>query len=148
MIITIISIIVLTGFGWLITKITPIKICPICAGVTLTWLSVFFGMFLGVFSSSDYQLPIAILAGGTVVGLMAKLEKSIQEKYFLLWKTVFVVSGFVAVYSLLMEEWWGVIGSIIIGICSTLLCKRYRIIKENSNSKSLKELEEKMKNCC
>ena len=77
MTIAIISIFVLTLFAWLLNKVLPIKICPICAGVSLTWLWMLLGMGYGFLSVEKYQIVIAILMGGSVVGITNKLE----EKY-------------------------------------------------------------------
>ena len=77
MIIAIISIFVFTSAVWVLNKIIPVKICPICAGVSLTWLWMLFGMGYGFLSVEKYQIVIAILMGGSVVGITNKLE----EKY-------------------------------------------------------------------
>lgn len=148
MIIALLSILVLAGFVWLLNKKLPIQICPICAGVSLTWLCMFLGMFLGKLSIVDYQMPTAILAGGTVVGLMSKLEEFIKGKFILIWKTIFVVSGFMAVYGLVTREWKMLLVGVILDIAVTFIFKTYGIKKENSNPERLKELKEKMKNCC
>ena len=77
MIIPLLSIFVLTIFVWVINKKLPIQICPICAGVSLTWLWMLFGMSSGMLSIEKYQLMTAILMGGSIVGITNKLE----EKY-------------------------------------------------------------------
>ena len=53
------------------------KICPVCAGVLLTWLWMLLGMGYGFLSVEKYQIITAILMGGSVVGITNKLE----EKY-------------------------------------------------------------------
>ncbi|MEK7190231.1 MAG: hypothetical protein AAB661_00500, partial [Patescibacteria group bacterium] len=53
----------------------PFQICPICAGVSLTWLWMLFGMGLGFLSVEKYQMVIAILMGGSVIGIVNKLEE-------------------------------------------------------------------------
>jgi hypothetical protein len=80
MIIAIISILIIVFAVWLINKKLPIKICPICAGVSLTWLWMLLGMGYGMLSIEKYQLVTAILMGGSVVGITNKLE----EKYKIL----------------------------------------------------------------
>ena len=77
MIIAIISIFILTLIVWLINKKLSMKICPVCAGVLLTWLWMLLGMSYGFLSVEKYQIIIAILMGGSVVGITNKLE----EKY-------------------------------------------------------------------
>lgn len=148
MIIAILSILVLTGFVYVLNKKLLTQICPICAGVTLTWLWMFFGMFFGKLSAIDYQVPTAILAGGTVVGLMSKLEEFIKVKFVLVWKTIFVASGFMAVYSLVAREWSILALGIIINVAITFIFKTYENETKNSDPKKLEELKKKMKGCC
>lgn len=80
MITAILSILVFTCIAWVLNKILPIKICPICAGVSLTWLWMLLGMGYGLLSIEKYQFVTAILMGGSVVGITNKL----QEKYKIL----------------------------------------------------------------
>ncbi len=148
MIDAILSILILTSAIWVLNKILSIKICSICAGVTLTWLGMFFGMFFGKLSVALYQVPTAILAGGTVVGLMSKLEEFIKEKFILIWKTIFVVSGFTAVYSLIAQEWKILALCVIIDMVATFLFKTDKLGQENKESEQVKKLKEKMENCC
>ncbi|KKQ34233.1 MAG: hypothetical protein US50_C0056G0001 [Candidatus Nomurabacteria bacterium GW2011_GWB1_37_5] len=145
MTITIISIAVLTLLVWSFRRITELKICPICAGVALTWLWLLAGMLAGKLSVISYQLPIAILMGGTVVGAMSKLEQFIRPNLVLVWKTFFVLFGFYAVWSLLSSNWLMFSVVIILGTTSTLtLIKR----EKKLGSEQVKELKEKMSNCC
>ena len=145
MIIAILSILIITLAVWLVNKKLPIQVCPVCAGVFLTWLWMFIGMFLGKLSIANYQLPISVLMGGTVVGLMSKLEQFINPKFVLIWKVVFVVSGFTAVYSLITNQWGIFAIGVIVDIVATFIFKTYGAEKENLN---LKKLKEKIKNCC
>ncbi|OGI57484.1 hypothetical protein A3B85_00600 [Candidatus Nomurabacteria bacterium RIFCSPHIGHO2_02_FULL_37_13] len=148
MIIALLSVLILTGIVWILNKKLPVKICSICAGVSLTWFWMFLGMLLGKLLVADYQVPTAILAGGTMVGLMSKLEESIKVKFVLIWKTIFVLSGFAAVYGLITNQWTILIIGIIVDIIATTVFKTHKTEKENSDFKRLKELKEKMKNCC
>ena len=77
MIIAISSIVVITITAWALNKILPVKICPICAGVSLTWLWMLFGMGYGLLLVDKYQLITAVLMGGSVIGITNKLS----EKY-------------------------------------------------------------------
>jgi hypothetical protein len=145
MIIAISSILFLTLTIWLANKKLPVQVCPICAGTTLTWLWIFAGLSTGKLSTADFQMPLAILAGGTVVGAMSKLEAKIKTESMLVWKTLFVMSGFGAVYGLVSGKWALIIGGVILNAVITLVFKK-PISKANNGS--TKELEEKMKGCC
>ena len=75
MIIAILSILILTLSVWVISKKLPIQICSICAGVTLTWLWMLAGIWLGFISASRYEFPVAILMGATIGGIVTELKK-------------------------------------------------------------------------
>ena len=123
MIITIISILLITPVIWLVSKKLKFKICPICAGVSLTWFWLLVGIKLNLLSSADYQLPTAILMGGTVVGLMFKLEQFIKIKFVLIWKTLFVALGFMVVHSLMFANWMIFLVSAILVVLLTFILK-------------------------
>lgn len=75
MIIAILSILILTLLVWALNKILPIKICPICVGVSLTWMWMLFGMWLGLLDVSRYELLVAILMGASIGGIVTELKK-------------------------------------------------------------------------
>jgi len=79
MINAILSILVITFLVWLVNKPSPFKICPICVGVSLTWLWLLFGMSLGFLSVSRYELPTAILMGASIGGMVTELKKIFQK---------------------------------------------------------------------
>lgn len=143
--ITLLSIASITLIVWLVKKLLKFEICPICAGVMLTWLWMLVGMKLNLLSSGTYLLLTGILMGGTIVGLMSKLEKHIKPRFILWWKTIFVLSGFTAVYSILNDNWMLFVIAVVIPVICTLVCT---IKKGHQISAQEKELEDKMKNCC
>ena len=148
MITAIISILIITSIVWLVKNKLKFEICPICIGVTLTWLWILIAMNLGKLSIIDYQLPTAFLMGGTVVGLMSKLEQFIKIKFILFWKTLFVALGFMAAYNLLFGSWMIFVIGIVLAVTITLVLKTHITLEENQKTKQAKELEEKMKKCC
>ncbi len=75
MIIVISSILFLTLIVRVINKKLPIQICAICAGVTLTWLWMLLGMWLGLLSVSRYEFLTAILMGASIGGIVTELKK-------------------------------------------------------------------------
>jgi uncharacterized membrane protein YqgA involved in biofilm formation len=79
MIIAISSILVLTLLVWLADKKLPVKICSICAGVTLTWAWMLSGIWLGLLSVSRYELITAILMGASIGGIVTELKKWLQK---------------------------------------------------------------------
>ena len=81
MLYAILSILFLTLTVWIINKKLSVPICPICAGVALTWLSMIFGMWFGLLRVSDYEFITAILMGASIGGIVTELKK-----VFLKWK--------------------------------------------------------------
>lgn len=75
MTIAILSILILTFLVWILNKILPIKICPPCAGVTLTWLWMLWGIWFGFLSVSRYEFVVAILMGASIGGIVTELKK-------------------------------------------------------------------------
>ena len=75
MTIAIVSILILTLLVWLSNKILPIKVCSICAGVTLTWAWMLSGMWFGFLSAPRYEFIIAILMGASIGGIVTELKK-------------------------------------------------------------------------
>jgi len=75
MTVAILSILILTIMVWLLDKKLPVKVCSICAGVTLTWAWMLVGMWLGFLSVSRYEFVVAILMGASIGGIVTELKK-------------------------------------------------------------------------
>ena len=71
----ILSILVLTILVWAVNKKLPFQICPICAGVSLTWMWMLLGIWLGRLSVPDYELLTAVLMGASIGGMVTELKK-------------------------------------------------------------------------
>ncbi len=59
-------------------RITGIKFCVICAGVSLTWIGLLVLRFLDVTVDS---VVLAMLMGESVVGIYYLLEKKVNERF-------------------------------------------------------------------
>ena len=146
---TTISILAITGLLWLLNRILPFKICPICAGVSGTWLWMLAANFLGY--QIDLVIP-AMLMGGSVVGIAYQLEKKLPARSAswqtsLLWKTLFIPTGFIAAYGIL-AQWWimFLVALVFLFLASFLFL--FSGNKPSSQKEAVKELEKKMKDCC
>lgn len=143
-----ISILTITCLLWLLNRILPFKICPICAGVAVTWLWILTGIYFSLLDAEGWKLIAAIAMGGSVVGVAYQIEKRLPpNRSLLLWKTFFITAGFAAVYSLISFWWAGLI------VAATLLA--VFILKflaepqgRAAKNKRVEELENKMKDCC
>src|SRR3990167_6999972 len=63
---TVISILAISVFVSLVNRILSFAVCPICAGVFLTWVGLVSAHFMGY--SIDLVVP-GLLMGGSVVGI-------------------------------------------------------------------------------
>lgn len=142
------SIFLLTIAVWVFGKFSPIKVCPICAGVSLTWLWLLVGLFLGQLPTADYQLPAALLIGGTVVGLAFKLESLVNPRWLMIWKTGFIALGFAGAYSLIRNQWFYFFLFLIGAFVTSLIFKNYVSENQANKNENPKQLKEKLKHCC
>jgi len=151
-----VSIFLIAGLVVFFSRFLPFKICPVCAGSFGTWLWMLIVRSLGY---SVDPIILAILMGGSIVGIAYQIEKlpgfsrsSAAKLRF--WKMLFVPLGFIAVYSAVLSWWIMFVAMIILLVALTLVFAR-----ENHSASSSKEpvsesrqitegLEEKMKNCC
>lgn len=146
LLIAISSILLLTGLTQLINQaLAPRRVCPICAGVSATWIWIVTGIYLGWLSAVSWILLAAIAMGGSVVGIAYQVEKRVSRK--LLWKVLFIPLGFALVYSLL-EGMWNVF-FLSLGLIAFLLISFLGLPKasERDNDK-VKKLEKELEDCC
>lgn len=133
----------------------PVRICAICGAVSLTWLSLLIGLFLGW---HDNVLWLAVMMGGSVVGFAYKLEKHFKRKKlsnFWLIRILIIVLGFLSVYLLLIQNWnlFGLV--LVLGIVLTLLSLPFikhrpfaKMQDEKILKKKLDNLVQQLENCC
>ncbi len=160
--ITIISILGITGFFWLANKILLVQICPICAGVSGTWLWILVGLYIGILDVGSpsalssgpmgWQLVAGVLMGGSVAGIAYQLEKRMHEESAgwrtpLFWKTLFIPAGFAFAYGVLMQ-----LPGILFASSAFLLLISFIFLfpqrKAVGRSRTVEELEKKMEDCC
>ena len=142
--ITIISVIVVAGVVWLANKILPFTICPICAGVFLTWVWLIGAHIAGY--QIDLIIP-ALLMGGSVVGVVYQLEKKFRDLpvgRVLLWKILFIPTGFVVAYGILER----LPAVFLLAVIFLFLASLLLIRKTNTHNKAIDGLEKKMEECC
>ena len=147
--VAVISILVITGFTWLLNRFFPRRICAICAGVSATWLWIIGLRILGY--NIDMLVP-AVLMGGSVVGLAYQLETKLPpHRSPLLWKSLFIPAGFLAVFYLLLFQWLGFVLVLVIltAIISLFFFvgNYYRSNKTSTDSR-VSKLEREMDKCC
>lgn len=145
MTIVIVSILVITVVIRLADRVLGWKICPICAGVSLTWIGMLIAREFGY--SIDPSI-LAMLIGGSVVGIAYQMEKKLPaNRSPLLWKSLFITSGFVISYGLVYAGWAVVIGALVWTLLLTYAFFR-RFRSSAASSKKVEELKKKMEQCC
>ena len=144
MTIAIVSILAITLMTWLANKVLPFTVCPICAGVFLTWTGLVSAHLLGY--QVDLVIP-ALLMGGSVVGIAYQLEKrafgrSSDARMF--FKMLFMPAGFIAMYAVLEGLWFVFAGALaVLAVVSfVLLSKRAR------HAEAPLRLEKELEKCC
>lgn len=152
--ITIISILVITSLVWLLNKISPFKVCPICVGVSLTWLWMLVGILFGWLSVISYQLLVAVLMGSSVAGIAYQGEKKFgwdEEKAFYL-KALFIVVGITFVYLVLNNLNFStlILLLLVLGIVFYFyFIKKHNIQSKTKASEKIKALKKKIiEECC
>jgi len=79
--ITILSIYTFIGLAYLARQKFSVDICPICIGVSLTWIWMLLGIIFE-FISSSFALPMVILMAFSVLGIVNKLK----NKQYKVWQ--------------------------------------------------------------
>jgi len=153
--ITTISILAITGIVWLINRASILRlrsgqvlyICPICAGVSTTWLWILIGLLSGWLINGSWLVIAVMGMGGSVVGIAYQVAKRLPaNRSPLLWQTLFIPIGFIAIYELIHFQW---IIFIIALIAMAILAWRFLKPKKSAkHNATIDKLTKKMDDCC
>ncbi len=154
-IVMVVSILVLTAVmvGINATRILPWGICAICAGVSGTWAWMLLGMLTGKLPITSYQLPAAILMGGSVVGIAYQLEDRVRQSRFVFaWKVGFMTVGFALVAAVIGRA-WGIAGALLVTelgiVWWFLLSPAIPAVRPTQPRETrIAEIEKQMEKCC
>ena len=138
----VISIIVLTLLVWGFNRFKLFApVCPICAGVSLTWI----WMFIAYLVNYNIDLTVvAILIGGSAVGVADLLTKRFQSKASL-FKSVFILVGLSGAYFLVSQNWILFIVAILALFFTYYL---FKSLDKPSDIKRVDDIKKGLKNCC
>lgn len=142
-----ISILLISGIVLAIKKISPsFQACPICAGVSGTWLGMLIASYLGY--PMDLVI-IGLLMGGSVVGIAHQLERKIRVNKVLAWKILFIPAGFTVAYNLIYFSWPPLILLSAIILLLLFIFLEWPMSKQNGGRGGKVEyIEKEMENCC
>ncbi len=141
-----ISILAIAGIAALFRARTTLALCPICVGTAATWVWMLMAYYLGY--SVDPR-AIALLLGGSVVGIAYRLEKNLgPKKSPAIWKITFIPMGFAFGYALLGKNilWSLVLGAIALGVGVWFV--QPGAPRHGREKQSVQTLEKKMEDCC
>ena len=151
MITAILLVLVITLIAVALNKLLPFKICPICAGISGSWLILTAGILLARWSGG-YMLPIAMLMGGTVVGIAFQGEAKFNwaKKGIYMWKAPVIILGMPVAYWLFqnMSLTTLAVEILILSVLIYFFFIRSSHAGKNIDGHHVVELEDKMKNCC
>lgn len=161
-VITTTSILVITCIIWLLNKVLPFRVCPICAGVSGTWIWVLAGIYANLLPAADYRLPAAMMIGGSVVGIAYQVKKFLPApigwRTPLLWKALFISGGFVSAHFLLSFRWleFLIMTSVLLLLMPLFLrspqkhggSSGNKVGLDENKEKRVEMLEAEMEECC
>lgn len=145
---TVASILAIAAVMWAVRRLLGIPVCPICLGVGGTWLWMLVARELGY--AADTTM-LAMLLGASVAGIAYLVEKRLPPgRSALWWKTLFIPSGLVAAYALVVQLWPIVAGASVVLVLLTalFLVAPAAASAPGEVSGNVEELTRKMKNCC
>jgi hypothetical protein len=139
------SMLALTALAWLAGKHSRLRVCPICVGVSGTWLWLLAARLNG------FEVDTALLAmflGASVVGGAHSIEKRLpQQRSTLLWKSAVLPTGFAGAYGLVQELW--ILAAAAAAALALLTAFFLRPWHEAAGDPEMvTRLEERMKKCC
>lgn len=134
----------MTALGWFVRRVSRTPLCPVCLGVSGTWL------WLLVARQAGFALEPAVLAlllGASVVGAVQWVEARLPApRSPLLWKALALPAGLVAAHGLVAEHWGeAALGAAALALLVALFLRTPRTAIDPA---VVAELEERMKKCC
>ncbi len=122
------------------------KICPICALVALTWVTMLAFKWQGYEVNNEL---LAMLMGGSVVGISSVLGTHLNttsRKSSMLWKLVAIPVGFVVMYALLQFAWSYFAGALVAYVVAWAFFKSTSTA--SSHPEYLEDITKELDNCC
>ena len=131
----IISIFIVTIIFWGLHKGRIVTVCPICAGVLITWIGGIASLYYG--ASLGNPMIVAILMGAS----MGALADKYGARFGLLWKSAVVLIGLPAIYMLVQKSFWAGLG-----LVATIAV--YTAYLHNTNKPKIERKKDLFKECC
>ena len=146
-----ISIVAFTGLIRAVRDKTPIRLCGVCAGTSLTWLGITALILQGALQYQDYGSVLPLLMGGSVVGIAYQGEFRFEWafRHPFAWKFFVIVLGFTSSYYAVTHLSWGIFAAEVFVLFLMAYLFFIRKPPKNDQSRTYESyLETKLKNCC
>jgi len=139
------SMLALTALGWLARRATRVPLCPVCIGVSGTWLGLVVARAMG---TQVDPAVLGILIGASVLGITQwQAERLPGGRSALLWKVLGLATGFAAAYAIVAEQWLlAAVGLAAFALAAALFRRSPQAHRRASEAVS--RLEERLKQCC
>lgn len=139
------SLVALTVLAWLVRRAMSVAICPVCFGVSGTWLWMVAARLAGV---AVDETMLAILVGASVVGGAQWVEARLpRQRSPLLWKALALPLGFAAAYGLVAQRWTlAAAAAAAVAMLAMLFLRAAP--SAAGDPAAIAQLEEQMKKCC
>ena len=139
------SILALALLAWVAGKVSRMATCPVCVGVSGTWLWMLAARFAGL--AIDTTI-LAILLGASVAGMAQWFADRLpQGRSALLWKALALSTGSIVAYALVAEQWLLAASATLAYVIFAVLFRLPRRVTGNDDA-VVAQLEERMKKCC
>lgn len=133
------SVIILFVLFLIIRSFIGWRFCVLCASVATTWLVLLIAYWLG---SWDNFVLLAILMGGSVVGIYYLLERKLPESLHLFRLPFYLTAAFL-VFIALGETWDGAVATLLVVLWLLL-----GLVYWFRQSPNMKKVAEKIIACC
>jgi hypothetical protein len=143
---TIVSLFALSVAASLAARVLRLSVCPVCAGVAGTWLSLLTAREIGNFAVDP--LILAILLGASAVGVAQSVTSRLAEgRSPQFWKALMLAGGFALAYALSAGHWLlAGVSAAQLSLTAALALRRQSAPARDGQAVAL--LEERMKQCC
>ncbi len=153
--ITVSSILIITAVVAALNRFLPFPLCPICSGVSATWLFLTAFVIAGFLEREAFMPLVLLLMGGTVVGISYQGERALlwARENPLLWKTLVIIAGMPAAFWAASRPNAGLLAAeaMILGALAYIFFLAggsSALAGPEKKSVRIDELEKKMKDCC
>ncbi len=151
MLIVVFLIILITAAVYFMNRLSSFKLCPVCAGVSGTWLLLVLGIIIGLLPYDQFRPLILLLMGATAVGIAYQGEKKFKfaQKGVWRWKAPAIIAGLVVFWSLsLLVNWYTfILELVLISVLAYVFFIR-RDRRRQKNNQKADELKKKLEECC